>query len=103
MRQAKKSQRSSKRGSQVGTAFRQLRAALDDLEGVLAQQEASAASSLPEQLARPSEYASHLRVRVKTVRDWLKQGLPHLTVEGKARIPTREADDWVRARQESQS
>lgn len=40
------------------------------------------------------EYAEHAQVSEKTIRSWLKKGLPHRRIRKIIRVKVAEADNW---------
>lgn len=52
----------------------------------------------PEWLTAP-ELARRLRVQLRTIRAWTKEGMPHLPVGRKIRYRVGECEMWLRARQ----
>ncbi len=74
-----------------------LHQAVDALERLLTGEDHAHRHSavLQREVLKPGEYADRLRVSVGHVHRWIKKGMPHFKVEGRARIRVKEADAWL--------
>ncbi len=69
------------------------------LEALVRKAVADALSSTmgnaPPKFERPDDFAARYKVCARTVRNWLKLGLPHVKQGRAVRIDTERADTWL--------
>lgn len=98
------------KSSAIRLAIVRLRAALDDLERAAFGETEEHGSREPaitlplvrRDVMKPREYAEYMRVNVRKVHSWIKQGMPHFLLEGRIRLRVKEADAWLESRRSNQ-
>jgi excisionase family DNA binding protein len=59
----------------------------------------SKGGKLMEQYFNISDIANRYKVSVKTIRNWIKKGMPHLRTGNVIRFDVAEVENWIRTKE----